>query len=68
MYICVCNGITEHDIQRACAEEGVQSLRELERHLGVGAGCGLCRSVAQELLSDYRRSRPVRLATAEMPA
>ncbi len=68
MYICVCNGITERDIRRACAEEGAQSLLELERCLGVGAGCGLCRSAAQELLSDCRRSRPLRLATAEMPA
>lgn len=68
MYICICNGITERDIRRACTEEGVQSLRELERCLGVGAGCGLCRSAAQELLSDHRRSRQVRFATADMPA
>jgi bacterioferritin-associated ferredoxin len=68
MYICICNGITEHDIRRACTEEDVHSLRELERCLGVGAGCGLCRSAAQELLSEQRRSRPVRLAAADMPA
>ena len=51
MYICICNGITEREI-RACAEEGARSVRDLEKCLGVGAGCGQCKKAAKELLNE----------------
>lgn len=51
MYICLCNGITESDI-RACAEQGVSTLRGLEGCLGVGTGCGKCRSAAKQVLKE----------------
>jgi bacterioferritin-associated ferredoxin len=53
MYICICNGITEREI-RACAEQGACSMRDLEKCLGVGAGCGQCKKAARELLNETR--------------
>lgn len=53
MYICVCNGITERDI-RASAEEGTRTMHDLEKCLGVGAGCGKCRSAAKQILKESR--------------
>jgi len=53
MYICICNAITERQI-KACAEEGACTLADLERCLGVGAGCGRCKRMAKDLLSEDR--------------
>lgn len=54
MYICLCNGVTEREI-RDSARKGA-SLHDLERCLGVGAGCGRCRSAAEELLDETPKS------------
>jgi bacterioferritin-associated ferredoxin len=51
MYICICNGITERDIRQAAAA-GADTLDDLQRELGVGAGCGNCASCARECLRD----------------
>ncbi|MGE0876560.1 MAG: bacterioferritin-associated ferredoxin [Burkholderiales bacterium] len=51
MYICICNGVTEREIRESAAD-GVATLPELERCLGVGIGCGRCRDAAAELLRD----------------
>jgi bacterioferritin-associated ferredoxin len=68
MYICICHGITDRDIA-ASARKGARSVRDLEQSLGVGTGCGRCRSAAAELLRECRSdavSPP--LATEAAPA
>lgn len=67
MYICMCNGVTEHDV-RACAEQGACSLRDLELCLGVGAGCGRCRLAANEVLKNSRPNRTGELAAGSTHA
>jgi len=49
MYVCICKGITERDIQQAVAE-GCSSMRELKRELGVAMECGRCASCAKSVL------------------
>jgi bacterioferritin-associated ferredoxin len=49
MYVCVCNSVTERQVQE-CAEAGVSTVDELALELGVGAGCGRCRECAEECL------------------
>ena len=51
MYICLCNAITDRQIVRA-AEEGARSDEDLANELGVGTGCGRCRSCAKALLVE----------------
>ena len=66
MYVCICNGITDHAIREAAAR-GVGSLEELTMRTGLGSGCGSCADVAREILEEARpRSRefPLRLAIA----
>jgi len=52
MYICLCNGITDRDIKSA-AEQGICTMRELRRELGVGAQCGKCGKCAKQLLRSH---------------
>ena len=63
MYVCLCNGITEHDI-RACAEGGVCTMRDLEGCLGVGTCCGKCKPVAKQILSETRAEPRFKLSGA----
>lgn len=53
MYICLCNGVTDRQIRTCCQREGARSLDDLERCLGVGAGCGRCREAAADLLEEH---------------
>jgi len=63
MYICICNAITERQI-RACAEDGVRTVGELERCLGVGTACGRCKHAAKEVLNETRSDSRTILAGA----
>jgi len=51
MYICLCNAITDRDIVKA-AERGARSDDDLASDLGVGTGCGRCKSCAKSLLLE----------------
>ena len=56
MYVCICNGITERDIQKAAAD-GATTLQDLCRELGIASGCGKCASCAHECLRDATCAR-----------
>jgi bacterioferritin-associated ferredoxin len=49
MYVCICAAVTDRQIKQA-VRDGATTLDDLVMHLGVGAGCGCCREVAQEIL------------------
>ena len=60
MIVCICKAVSEKRIRRA-ANEGVVSLRELSRELGVGTCCGKCVPQAREILASAIPSEPVSL-------
>ncbi len=51
MFICVCRAVSDRRIRRAVGE-GVVSLRDLTRELGVGTCCGKCVLEAREILEE----------------
>lgn len=51
MYLCICNAITDGDVERAVSH-GCSSVGEVFRHLGERPNCGrcipeICRTVQQ---------------------
>ena len=56
MYVCICNAVTEREV-RDCVRGGVCSVDELSMQLGVGAGCGRCRSHAEALVGEAMADR-----------
>ncbi len=50
MYVCVCNAVTESDIESA-AERGCTSLDALHDELKVGTCCGCCCDTAEDCLN-----------------
>ena len=57
MYVCICNGVTDHHIREA-AGNGCRSMAELTMRTGCGANCGSCLGVASELLDEHRAVQP----------
>lgn len=51
MYVCVCGGVTERQIQQA-ASEGAKTLGDLRRDLGVAQECGRCADCAIHCLKN----------------
>ena len=52
MYVCLCHGVTDTDIRRLVRTEGVCTMRELSRELGVATQCGKCGRCAKEVLRE----------------
>ena len=48
MYVCICNNVTESDIDRAISD-GAMSLGCVKERLGVASCCGQC----EDRASDY---------------
>lgn len=51
MYVCLCKGITDHQIRHAVAN-GTTSFRELRRELDLASQCGKCGSLAREVFNE----------------
>lgn len=49
MYICICNCVTENDVERA-RREGAVTADEVFEKTGAGNCCGACKPVIQDLL------------------
>lgn len=65
MYVCLCKGITDTQIQ-AAIENGSQSMRQLHRELGVASQCGKCTIETRKILKasksaqlDYSLAIPI---------
>ena len=55
MYICICNAITQRQVEECARSGSAASVEDLTSQLGVGAGCGRCRECAAELLLEICR-------------
>lgn len=52
MYVCLCHSVTDSDIRRVVRTDGVCSMHELSRQLGVATQCGKCGRCAREVLRE----------------
>lgn len=56
MYVCLCKGITDHQIKHAVAA-GAQSFRDIRKNLGVGTQCGKCACFANGIIQDELKAQ-----------
>lgn len=63
MFICICNAITERQVQ-AAVTAGATTLSDLQAQLGVATCCGCCADTAREYLPGGRHAGQ---ATGEQP-
>lgn len=50
MFVCLCHGITDTQIENTVRTQGVGNMRELKAALGVGSQCGTCIESAQSII------------------
>lgn len=50
MIVCICHRVSERDIDNAVGD-GASSLRQLNKRLRVGTGCGACVEHARDCLN-----------------
>lgn len=67
MYICICNGVTDHDIRQA-ADAGCRSLPELTMRTGAGSNCGGCLDMAAHVLDQAHARRELPLPILQQAA
>jgi bacterioferritin-associated ferredoxin len=60
MYVCICNGVTDHEIRQA-AEAGCRGVAELTMRTGAGSTCGSCLDMAAQLLDEVHSRRELAL-------
>ncbi|MEO6226777.1 MAG: bacterioferritin-associated ferredoxin [Thermomonas sp.] len=60
MYVCICNGVTDHQIREA-ADAGCSSVSELTMRTGLGSTCGSCLPLAQAIMDERRATRELPL-------
>lgn len=58
MYVCICHGVTEKEIQIA-AKLGATSLQDVQQMTGCATGCGSCADVAMDVMNaQHAKSTP----------
>ena len=67
MYICICHGITDHQI-RDCVKAGcARTLGDLQGQLGVATQCGCCEGAAMQVLHETLVTDPREAAPSLFP-
>ena len=56
MYVCLCNGVSDHDIRETIAE-GACSVEEVAYCTGAGTKCGSCVSAVAKLLDEHAEAK-----------
>lgn len=63
MYVCICNAVTDHQIQELVAQ-GAQSLSELKDQLGIASCCGCCADLASSFLTTHANNGATNIAAS----
>lgn len=61
MYICICKGITEKQIQEAVTSRNSNNPKEILKALGVGTDCGTCVEDAVNTLLEQNARTPIEM-------
>ena len=57
MYVCLCKGITQQQIQQAV--ENGDSYAQIRQKMGVGTDCGCCGQSAKQMIREHVSKLPV---------
>lgn len=55
MYVCLCKGVTDRQIQKA-VQDGATTIKQLRSCLGVTSQCGKCGITTREILNETLES------------
>ncbi len=58
MYVCICKGITEKQVQEAVTSRSSNNPKEILKSLGIGSDCGTCVEDAVKTLIEQQSCAP----------
>ncbi len=58
MYVCVCNAVTDREVERAI-ECGAKTRAEVTRACGAGGDCGSCHHMIEEMVEAKLEGQPL---------
>jgi bacterioferritin-associated ferredoxin len=58
MYVCICKGITNHQIQEAVTSRNTNNPKEILKAIGVGSDCGTCIEDAIKTIMEQNARTP----------
>lgn len=61
MYICICKGITDKQIQEAVTSRNTNNPKEILKALGIGSDCGTCVEDAVNTLLEQASRSPIEM-------
>jgi len=61
MLVCICNGISDKDIDSAL-QDGATNFQEVRRSTGLGSCCGQCASFARDMVNEKAGAAQTRSA------
>ena len=51
MYICICKAVSDQQILDKVSS-GAEDISTIQKLLGVGTGCGICKEMAQQVIDE----------------
>ena len=67
MYVCICKGITQKQLEEAVGARKGQSARDVMKALGLGSDCGTCVEDAVEQMLQTSNKKPRRNHSSDKP-
>ncbi|TYB48375.1 (2Fe-2S)-binding protein [Actinomadura chibensis] len=67
MYVCICNAVTEDDVN-GCMASGCATAKEVKAACGFKPGCGSCTKRLHRMVSEYRTASELADALTGGPA
>lgn len=55
--ICSCFGVSEETIEKAIAEQSLETVEQIADFCNAGDGCGACRPLIREIIDSHRPAR-----------
>lgn len=55
MYVCICNAITDKQLEDA--QKSAKTLREIYNNLGLGSECGACLQEAIQMINKSKNQK-----------
>jgi bacterioferritin-associated ferredoxin len=52
MFVCLCMGVTSHDVHE-CVAKGARTSKQVAEACGAGGDCGRCRRTVRALIEAY---------------
>lgn len=61
MYVCICKGITDKQLQEAVNGRNSTNPKEILKYLGVGSDCGTCIEDALKSILEKNSKSPIEM-------